>query len=55
MDQTLLARIADAMEQLARVMRELVDEPALAGNLHWRDNLETTGYQIMTALSTDDE
>lgn len=55
MDQTLLARLADANEQLATRLRELVDDPTLDGNLHWRDTLETTAYQIMTLLSTEDE
>ncbi len=50
----LLSRLIDAISTLNAAAIELHDDPALAKNLHWRDNLETSGYQISTLLSTDD-
>ena len=50
----LLSNLIDANNLIATALTELHDNPALAANLHWRDNLETTGYGISSLLSTED-
>lgn len=50
----LLSNLLDANNLIATALTELHNDPALAANPHWRDNLETTGYGISSLLSTVD-
>lgn len=44
----------DAINELTRARDELAADPRLATNWHWRDNLETTAYQVMSSLSSEE-
>lgn len=51
----LLERLRDAKTMIDAALADLEGDPALAYNLHWRENLAETGYRVETLLSEEDE
>lgn len=51
---TLLEKIQDTLDEITRLRDELVADPTLEDNDHWREHLETTAFHATDNLSTED-
>lgn len=50
----LLELINATLAEITTLRDELVADPALATNDHWREHLENAGYHATSNLSTED-
>lgn len=50
----LLMNINDTLSEITRLRNELVADPTLVDNDHWREHLETAAYRATENLATED-
>lgn len=54
MDDTLLERIDETLDEIRELRAQLVADPTLATNDHWREHLETAAYHATSNLAADE-